>query len=191
MAEALSQLYAATEEDRSIMLNLMTTNLQLTERVANLTTKLSTKDKEINALQRSLEELTATICTFSMASMMQQSNMMPQANMMPNMNMFSPNVQSNQSFIPNAFLPQQQQSTPNNRFGNYQRGGGGRNRNRGRNGGRGRGQNTGRQQQLYYSRTCGANRYHAGTNCQHSVQGHIPNATFANMQGGSTRGLHM
>eukprot|EP00957_Ditylum_brightwellii_P100621 7669793-Ditylum_brightwellii.AAC.2 len=61
MAEVLSQLYAATEEDRSTVTNQTTTNLKLMEQVANLTTKLSTKDEEIKALQHSLEELTATI----------------------------------------------------------------------------------------------------------------------------------
>eukprot|EP00957_Ditylum_brightwellii_P024773 1871988-Ditylum_brightwellii.AAC.1 len=47
MTEALSHLYAAMEEDRSTMSNLTTTNLQLMEQVANITTKVSTKDKEI------------------------------------------------------------------------------------------------------------------------------------------------
>eukprot|EP00957_Ditylum_brightwellii_P171989 13094313-Ditylum_brightwellii.AAC.1 len=73
IVEALSQLYAATEEDsRSAMLNLMATNLNLTEQVANLITKLSAKDDKIKALECSLDELTATMQAFSMASMMQQ-----------------------------------------------------------------------------------------------------------------------
>eukprot|EP00957_Ditylum_brightwellii_P101884 7765486-Ditylum_brightwellii.AAC.1 len=49
MIKALSQLYAATEEDRSTISNLSNTNTQLMECVANLTTKLNAKDEEIRA----------------------------------------------------------------------------------------------------------------------------------------------
>eukprot|EP00957_Ditylum_brightwellii_P107127 8173477-Ditylum_brightwellii.AAC.1 len=174
----------------------MATNSNLTEQVANLTTKLSAKDDKIKALQRILDELTATIQAFSMASMMQQPgnlNMMQQTgnpNIIPNMPMYN-NAHPVQAFNPNAFLPPQQQSKPNNRFGQYQRRRGGRGQTRNRNGGRGQGRNTGRQQQLYYCWTCGANRSHTGTNCQNLAQGHIPNATFTNMQGGSTRSMYM
>eukprot|EP00957_Ditylum_brightwellii_P113057 8621047-Ditylum_brightwellii.AAC.1 len=124
---------------------------------------------------------------FSMASMMQQPG---NPNMTPNMPMYN-NAHPVQPFNPNAFLPPQQQSTPNNGFGQYQRCGGGHSQTRNRNGGRGRERNTGRQQQLYYCWTCGANRSHTGTNFQNKAQGHIPNTTFANMQGSSTRGMHM
>eukprot|EP00957_Ditylum_brightwellii_P038752 2929252-Ditylum_brightwellii.AAC.1 len=78
------------EEDRSTMFNLTMTNTHLTEHLANLTTKLSTKDKEIKDLQCILDKLMATMRTFSMASMMQQPSMMS------NMNMFIPNMQPSQ-----------------------------------------------------------------------------------------------
>eukprot|EP00957_Ditylum_brightwellii_P123141 9388847-Ditylum_brightwellii.AAC.1 len=98
--------------------------------------------------------------------MMQQPGSL---NMMPNMNMYN-NAHPAQAFNSNAFLLQQQQSTPNSRFGQYQRHGGGCSQAQNRNGGRGRGRNTGRQQQLYYCWTCGANRHHTGANFQNPVQ---------------------
>eukprot|EP00957_Ditylum_brightwellii_P011772 888333-Ditylum_brightwellii.AAC.1 len=95
-AEALSQLYAVTEEDRSTMSNLTNTNTQLTKCVANLTTKLNAKDEEIRAPQHSIEELTTTMRTFTMANMMQHN--IPQPNMIPNLptqNMQHPNMMPN------------------------------------------------------------------------------------------------
>eukprot|EP00957_Ditylum_brightwellii_P048192 3657853-Ditylum_brightwellii.AAC.1 len=57
------------------------------------------------------------------------------------------NAHPAQAFNPNAFLPQQQKSTQNNGFGQYQRRRGGCSQVQNRNGGRGQGRNTGRQQQ--------------------------------------------
>eukprot|EP00957_Ditylum_brightwellii_P137518 10484255-Ditylum_brightwellii.AAC.2 len=103
------------------MSNITATNLNLTEQVASLTTKLSAKDEAVKALQHILDELTATMQAFSMASMMQQPG---SPNIMPNMNMYN-NAHPAQAFNPNVFLPQQQQPTPNSGFGQYQRCGGG------------------------------------------------------------------
>eukprot|EP00957_Ditylum_brightwellii_P025761 1948427-Ditylum_brightwellii.AAC.1 len=59
--EVLSQLYATTEEDRSTISNLSNVNTQLTECVANLTTKLNAKDKKIKSLQCSIDDLTGAM----------------------------------------------------------------------------------------------------------------------------------
>eukprot|EP00957_Ditylum_brightwellii_P166322 12662008-Ditylum_brightwellii.AAC.1 len=98
------------------MSNLTSTNLNLTEQVANLTTKLNAKDDKIKALQHlrySLNELTAAMQAFSMANMMQQPsnpNIMQHPNnpnIMPPMPMHN-NAHSMQAFNPNAFIPPQQ-----------------------------------------------------------------------------------
>eukprot|EP00957_Ditylum_brightwellii_P050977 3866103-Ditylum_brightwellii.AAC.1 len=66
-ADALSQLYAATEEDCMMVSNLTDTNQHLTEQVANLTTKLTMKDEEIKAMKKSIDNLTETIWAFTTA----------------------------------------------------------------------------------------------------------------------------
>ena len=73
-----------------------------------------------------------------------------------------------------------------NRFSHRGRGGrgwGGRGPGRGRD--PGRGQRRGRGGVYCHSH---GNCAHLGTNCEHPLEGHIATATFANMQGGSTRG---
>eukprot|EP00957_Ditylum_brightwellii_P119197 9092972-Ditylum_brightwellii.AAC.1 len=115
--EALSQLYAATKEDRSIMSNITTTNNQLIECVDNLITKLNAKNEEIRALQCSIDNLTNTIRSFTMSNMVY-----PQPVFNPNI-MHTPmqiqpafhqkQLQPPQTFNTNGFLLQQQQSNSN------------------------------------------------------------------------------
>eukprot|EP00957_Ditylum_brightwellii_P102045 7777897-Ditylum_brightwellii.AAC.1 len=64
-AEALAQLAAATEEDRSTVSNLTDTNLHLMEQIANITRQITQKDGEIAELRKSIQELNLTICVFA------------------------------------------------------------------------------------------------------------------------------
>ena len=69
------------------------------------------------------------------------------------------------------------------------RGGGGRGRGRGRGrGGRGGGRGNGRfiPKYCHTHGNCG----HTGIECETKAEGHIDTATYANMQGGSTKGCH-
>eukprot|EP00957_Ditylum_brightwellii_P176736 13461711-Ditylum_brightwellii.AAC.1 len=64
-AGVLSQLFAAMEEDCTMVSNLTDTNHQLTEKVANITTKLTTIGKEIAALKKSINDLTEAMQVFT------------------------------------------------------------------------------------------------------------------------------
>eukprot|EP00957_Ditylum_brightwellii_P105358 8031896-Ditylum_brightwellii.AAC.1 len=63
----MSQLYAALEEDYMAVSNLTDTNQQLTEQVTNFTAKLTTKDEEIKALKKSIDNFTETMYAFTTA----------------------------------------------------------------------------------------------------------------------------
>eukprot|EP00957_Ditylum_brightwellii_P104349 7947644-Ditylum_brightwellii.AAC.1 len=150
--EALLQLCAATKEERSTMSNLTNTNTQLTECVANLSTMLNAKDEEIRALQCSIDNLTNTMRSFTMLSMVQYQPVFDPNMMQPSMQLqpaFHQNeTQPPQSFNPSTFLMQQQQSTPNSGAYNTTGRGGGCNQNHGQNRGQGKGRVSNCQQQL-------------------------------------------